>query len=101
MEAKCDGCGDYFKPSELKVFRDGRLWCFGDKPDCNPPVADPILIIHQFTWRELQGVVRYIEGSRDLVVLEIIEDFKRDLDWETYQLLKRVLRHDDIQESDS
>lgn len=91
MEAKCDGCAEYFAPADLRVYFNGTFWC----DPCSPRPAKPILINYQFSWTEICALINYLDGSRDLDDLDTVDSLKKSLDWEVYTALKKVLRKDE------
>lgn len=105
MEAKCDGCSKFYKSSELSVYYGGTFWC----QDCfkngvAPRPVKPILIQYLFPWQEINALLAYLDGSRELEVLDRIDELKAALEYETFNILKRVLRKDEngeVQEPDS
>ena len=104
MEVKCDGCGEYFPRSELKVSQKGGVYCFTkDNNFCSPKYAEPIRIDVSFSWASLVSLVDYLNGDTGLETLMAI---KIQLEKVIYQTLKRVLKDEEsldgsqIQKSD-
>lgn len=95
--ATCDGCSESFPKDKLFVGRDRAFWC----DECRPKPFHPILLNFQLTWSEALALEEYIDGKRDLNTLEIIEEVHESLKFDIMELLRRVLRKDGIQESDS
>lgn len=109
MEAKCDGCHEFYKKTELRVAKSGGVYCWrtpdeGGKISCKPKFVEPVAIEFTFSWEELTALAEYIDGSKNIQVLLAIDDLKERLDRKTYELLKRVLKVDEtgtVQQSDS
>lgn len=108
MEAKCDGCKEYFSTDKLKVCQSGGVYCWGEDPNCRPPYAKPVVITCEFNWAEITSLVDYLSGDTSLDVLMQIDDLKSRLELAVYERLKRVLKRDggtngdgEVQQSDS
>lgn len=96
MEAKCDGCGQYFPSSELSVSMSGGVYCFKqDSIYCRPPHAEPISITYNFSWGALTVLVDYLNGETNVETLMAIGDVKEQLEKAIYDTLKRVLKKED------
>lgn len=107
MEAKCDGCNQFFPSSELTVSNSGGVWCFKEGNDsCRPQYMEPVRITCDFSWGSLTVLVDYLNGETDVKTLMAIGDVKEQLEKSIYETIKRVLKKEDssggeVQESDS
>lgn len=99
MEARCDGCGKLFPPSVLRVSKAGddyRFICWSEETaeTCRRP-GRPILVKYLFPWAELLAVRAYLEGEISGEILELVDEFKANVDQEMLVILRRVIDRDD------
>lgn len=104
MEAKCDGCSEFYSPVDLRVMQNSTFWCEECwKSGKIPKGVPPLLVNYPLSFKQLLALCNYIDGERDWDVLEIISDLEESLKFELLKILRRVLKKDasEISESDS
>lgn len=95
MKGKCKGCGKEFDRHLIVVTQEG-LFCEGCLPDgaINHPFT------FHFSWRGINALMDYIDGERNLEVLEIIEVLRPAMSKKIAKQIREVLGGE-ISESDS
>lgn len=99
MEAKCDGCSEFYPPVDLVVMQDGTFWC----DTCEIPRDVPILRVnYSLSFRQLYALCSYLDGDRDWdTVLEAMGELEKSFKQELLKILRRVLKKDDSEDPES
>lgn len=92
MEAKCKKCSEFFKKHEIVVTQEG-IYCEGCVPD-NPMLLGFTFI---FSWKGINALMDFIDGSVDLEVLEIIDKVRKGIDKRILEQLRFLLRNEDVE----
>jgi hypothetical protein len=95
MEAKCKLCNEFFDKHEISVARDG-LYC--DK--CLPENAIPASFTFSFSWKGINALTDYIDGSRDIEILMTIETMREAIDKKIIEKIRSLIGGE-IRQSDS
>ena len=94
MEAKCQVCNEFFDKHDIVVTQDGTY--------CEPHVpvdAKLGFFTLHVTWKGINALMDYIDGSVDLEVLNTIETMRKALDKRILEQLRSRLGVEQVRES--
>lgn len=95
MEAKCRKCNKFFPKASILVSIDG-LYC----EDCVPDEMQPLLFSFQMSWAGINALTDYIDGSRSLATLEVVDKIRAAIDKRIIEQIRGFIGGE-IRQSDS
>lgn len=93
MEAKCLKCEQWYDSHLVFVTTKG-IYC----KNCVPEDAEPKPFVFSFSWKSINALMDYIDGERDLEILEIIDIMRAAIPRKIVEQLRSLIGNE-IRES--